>query len=176
MVAPKSPGVLEFASTCSLGLRELMEAGAPLEKMVGKGLAHPPVLSHCNQQETQVMLPFFSLDQVILGEMTGMLLLCNTGAATGAGAVAACSCCSLLRLTGASRCCCCKSLLQGVSFCCCNSCQSALVAVTVTAAGAVAAGFCCKLLQLAGAGSCCLQSIVAHQLLLLMQLPGCHQL
>ena len=60
MVAPKSPGVLEFASSCSLGLRELMEAGAPLEKMVGKGLAHPPVLSHCNQQETQVMLPFFS--------------------------------------------------------------------------------------------------------------------
>ena len=60
MVAPKSPGVLEFASSCSLGLRELMEAGAPLEKMVGKGLAHPPVLSHCNQHETQVMLPFFS--------------------------------------------------------------------------------------------------------------------
>ena len=41
------------------GLEGVMEAGAPLEKMVGKGPARPPVRSCCNQQETQVMLSSF---------------------------------------------------------------------------------------------------------------------
>ena len=50
---------IELASSHSLGLRELMEACAPLEKMVGKGQARPPVQSCCHQQETQVMLPSF---------------------------------------------------------------------------------------------------------------------
>ena len=60
LVAAHMPGVLDLVSTPSLGLRELMGAGASLKKIVGKGPARPPVRSHCNQQETQVMLLSFS--------------------------------------------------------------------------------------------------------------------
>ena len=59
LVAAHMPGVLDLVSSRSLGLRELMGAGAPLEKMVGKGPARPPIRSRFNQQETQVRLPSF---------------------------------------------------------------------------------------------------------------------
>ena len=55
-----------MASSCSQGLKELIPVDAPLERMVGK-----------------------VLDLVILGEMTGLLLFCSTGAAPVAGTVAA---------------------------------------------------------------------------------------
>ena len=86
-----------MASSRSLVLKELIEAGAPLERIVGKGPARPPVLSRCHQQERQVMLPsFFFLVLVILGEIIGVLLFCSTKAATGAAAVAARFCSLLL--------------------------------------------------------------------------------
>ena len=43
LVAAAAPRALDLVSSRSLGLRELMGAKAPLEKMVGKGPARPPV-------------------------------------------------------------------------------------------------------------------------------------
>ena len=42
-----------------LGLKELIQGSAPLERKVWKRPARPPVQSHCHQQETQVKLPSF---------------------------------------------------------------------------------------------------------------------
>ena len=59
MVAPRMPVALELAPSRSQGLKELIQAGAPLERMVEKVPARPPIQSHCHQQETQVKLPSF---------------------------------------------------------------------------------------------------------------------
>ena len=50
---------LKLASLRCLGLKELIQAGAPLERKVVKGPSRPSVQSHCHQQETQVKLPSF---------------------------------------------------------------------------------------------------------------------
>ena len=59
VVAPRTPWALELAFSRCLGLKELKQARAPLERKVVKGPARPPVQSHCYQQETQVKLPSF---------------------------------------------------------------------------------------------------------------------
>ena len=81
-----------------------MEAGTPLEMLVGKGPTHPPVQSRRNLHggDTGEAAFIFFLDLVILGEMTGVLLLELTGAAAGAGAAAADRCCRLLPTAAAA--------------------------------------------------------------------------
>ena len=70
LVAAHMPGVLDLVSSRSLGLRELMGAKAPLEKMVGSTCLI--LLQSAGDAGDAVFL--FYLERVILGEMIGVLL------------------------------------------------------------------------------------------------------